>query len=176
MNKVRAYLARKYHFDPTDTSAVWSYSLSKFAQQFIGLFDAIAAFIWVVGIGTIIAGIVGVSNIMLITVKERTKEIGLRKALGATPMSIVSLIVQEAIVLTTVAGYTGLMLGVGLLEGLNYFMEKNNIKNDYFKSPEVDFNIAISALLLLIFCGTVAGLIPAIRASKISPIEALRDE
>lgn len=176
MKKVRAYFARKYNFNKEDESAIWGYSLSKFAAQFMGLFAAISAFIWLVGFGTIIAGIVGVSNIMLITIKERTREIGLRKALGATPISIISLIVQEAIVLTTVSGYIGLMLGVGIIEGINYFLTKNNIQNDFFKNPEIDFNVAISSLILLIICGTFAGLIPAIRAAKISPIEALRDE
>ncbi len=176
IKKIRSYFARKYDFNETDEVAIWSWSMSKEAAKFQGLFGAIGMFIWVVGFGTIVAGIVGVSNIMLIIVKERTKEIGIRKALGATPGSIISLIIQESIVLTTVAGYTGLMLGVGLIEGLNYILVKNNIQSDFFKNPEVKFSVAISAVILLVVSGTLAGLIPAIRAARISPIEALKDE
>lgn len=174
--KIRSYFAKKYNFDETDEVAIWTWSMSKEAAKFQGLFSAIGMFVWVVGFGTIIAGIVGVSNIMLIIVKERTKEIGIRKALGATPGSIISLIIQESIVLTTVAGYTGLIVGVGLIEGLNYILLKNNVQSDFFKNPEVKFSVAISAVILLVITGTLAGLIPAIRAAKISPIEALKDE
>jgi putative ABC transport system permease protein len=176
IKKVRSFLAKKHNFDDTDDRAIWSWSMETESGKFRGLFAAINLFVWVVGIGTIIAGIVGVSNIMLIVVKERTREIGLRKALGATSTSIIALIVQEAIVLTTVSGYVGLLLGIGIIEGVNYMMSKAAEPSMFFQNPEVKFSVAISALVLLVISGTLAGLIPAIRAAKISPIEALRDE
>jgi putative ABC transport system permease protein len=119
---------------------------------------------------------VGVSNIMLIVVKERTREIGIRKALGATPMSIISLIVQESIVVTSVAGYIGLLLGVGILGAVNSFMETSEAKNQYFKNPEIDIQVALIAMFILIVSGAIAGLIPAVKAARINPIEALRAE
>ena len=132
----------------------------------------IRLFIWIIGIGTIIAGIVGVSNIMIIVVKERTKEIGIRKAIGATPGSIIFQILSEAIFITGIAGYFGLVLGVGLLQ----LISSNLQGSEFFLNPQVDFKIAISATLLLIFSGALAGFFPAKRASRIRPIAALRDE
>jgi putative ABC transport system permease protein len=142
----------------------------------MNLFVGIEAFVWVVGIGTIIAGIVGVSNIMLIVVKERTKEIGVRKALGATPGSIVSLILQEAIIITMLAGYFGLVAGVGLVEGLRWVMQEFEIDAGYFRNPEIDFRTALTATALLVLAGALAGFFPARKAAKVKPVEALRDE
>jgi putative ABC transport system permease protein len=176
IKKIRSLLAKTHSFDDKDDKAIWSWSMQTESSKFKGLFSAINTFVWVVGIGTIIAGIVGVSNIMLIVVKERTKEIGLRKALGATPGSIVALIVQESVVLTTAAGYAGLLVGVGIIEGLNYSISKSTEQSEFFVNPEIKFAVAISAVALLVCAGALAGLIPAIRASRISPIEALRDE
>ncbi|TAF73361.1 MAG: ABC transporter permease [Bacteroidetes bacterium] len=176
IKKTRKYMSKKYSFDEADDKAVWSWSMETESNKFKGLFNGINLFVWLVGIGTIIAGIVGISNIMLIVVKERTREIGVRKALGATPYAIVSLIIQESIVITTVAGYVGLLLGVGLIEGLNYALKKMPEPSDFFVNPEVNFNVAIASLILLVVTGAFAGLIPAIRAAKIQPIEALRDE
>ena len=136
------------------------------------LFAGIRLFVWIVGIGTIIAGIVGVSNIMIIVVKERTKEIGIRKAIGATPYSIVSTIIAESILITAFAGYIGLMLGIGLLELISSVLPPI----DFFVDPEADLRVAISATILLVVSGTLAGLFPAVKAASIKPIEALRDE
>jgi putative ABC transport system permease protein len=152
------------------------------------IFQAIKIFIWIIGIGTLIAGIVGVSNIMLIVVKERTKEIGIRKALGASPASVIGLILLESIMITTVAGYIGLVMGTGLMEMINYFMVQSaeaaaaaaenggRAGESVFMNPTVDFNIAVAATLLLIIAGAIAGYIPAKRAARIKPIVALRDE
>jgi putative ABC transport system permease protein len=124
-----------------------------------------------VGICTIIAGIVGVSNIMLIVVKERTKEIGIRKALGAKPWSIIGMILHESIFVTAISGFTGLILSMGLLEIVG-----PNIEVDYIVNPSVNFNVALATVFLLVFAGAVAGFFPAWRAATIHAIDALRDD
>jgi putative ABC transport system permease protein len=124
--------------------------------------------------GTLMAGIVGVSNIMIITVKERTREIGIRKALGATPFSIVSTLLLESVLVTGVAGYSGMVLGVGLLELIALGLRKSGAKLPFFMNPEIDFHIALIAIVLLIIVGVLAGLVPALRAAKITPTEAMR--
>jgi len=169
---VRKMLAKKYNFSLDDLQAanVWNNSVEYI--RVMDMLSNIRIFIWVIGIGTLIAGIVGVSNIMMIAVKERTKEIGVRKAIGATPNSIISMILQESVLITAVAGYIGLMLGVVVLEAARKFMPPS----DFFKNPEVNLNVAVSAVVLLIIAGAIAGLIPALRAARIEPIAALRDE
>jgi putative ABC transport system permease protein len=169
---ISATLASKYQYDPSDTRAVSIWNTSEQFAKVMNMLFNIRLFIWIIGIGTIIAGIVGVSNIMMIVVKERTKEIGVRKALGATPSSIVGLIIQESIFITAVAGYIGLVAGVGLLE----VAAKNIPKSEFFDKPEVSLQVAISATIVLIVAGTIAGFIPARNASRINPVVALRDE
>ncbi|MBW2254501.1 MAG: FtsX-like permease family protein, partial [Deltaproteobacteria bacterium] len=132
----------------------------------------IRGFVWIVGIGTVFAGVVGVSNIMLVSVQERTREIGLRKALGATPGSIVSMILQEAIVLTSVSGYAGLVAGVAIVEAVNRALPEN----EYFRNPEVDLPAVLLATALVVIFGALAGLFPALRAARVNPVIALRDE
>lgn len=170
--EIKTILAKNHKFDVDDERAVGSWNSTEEYQKFQRLFLGIRIFIWVIGIGTIIAGIVGVSNIMLIVVKERTKEIGIRKAIGATPLSVIGLIIMESILITSFAGYVGLVLGIGLLELVSSMMPET----PFFINPEADFRVAMSATLLLIFSGTLAGLIPARRAAKIKPVIALRDE
>ena len=137
------------------------------------LFLFIRGFVWTVSLMTILAGIIGVSNIMLIIVKERTKEIGVRKALGATPYSIVSLIVSEAIVITSVAGFFGLTLGVAAIMGMKILVGDAG-EDSFFRNPEVDLYVVLIAIGLLIISGALAGFFPAYKAAKIAPIVALR--
>lgn len=156
---------------PNDLGAIRVRNNLENAQKIYSLVDAIKLIFWFVGIGTIIAGVVGVGNIMLIIVKERTKEIGIRKALGAQPLSIVGMILQEAIFVTMFSGMFGLILGLFLLEVVGPL-----IKNDYIKYPQVDFNTALTTVFILVIAGAIAGFFPAYRAAKIRPIIALRDE
>jgi putative ABC transport system permease protein len=168
----RQLLAANHTFDPEDLRAVFVNNNVENFQRIMALMTGIRLFVWIVGIGTLIAGVVGVSNIMLVAVAERTKEIGVRKALGATPGSIVGLVLQESVLITAVAGYLGLVLGVLALEGLS----KAVSGAEFFKNPSVDLRVAVWATLLLVVAGAIAGFFPARRAAAIRPIEALRDE
>ena len=169
---IRNRLAALHQFSPEDKRAVWINNSTEQFMQVLNVLNAISLFVWIIGIGTIVAGIVGVGNIMMIVVKERTREIGIRKALGATPFSVVSLIILEAIFITSIAGYMGLVAGVFALEAASSAIEDPGI----FRNPEVDLGTAITATIVLVVAGTFAGLFPAIKAASISPIEALRDE
>lgn len=171
VNKIRNLLAARYNFNPADLSAVRVDNWGEEYKRIMNMLDGVKLFIWIIGICTLLAGIVGVSNIMMIIVKERTNEIGVRKALGATPVSIVMLVVQEAIFITAVSGYIGLVLGVGLLQIMS-----ENLQGDFFKNPSIDFSLAISATLMIIFSGALAGFFPALKAAKVQPVEALRAE
>ncbi|MHB8260390.1 MAG: ABC transporter permease [Bacteroidia bacterium] len=171
-NEIRQLMARRHNFNPTDLDALGVYNNNAQYARTMGMLNGIKIFVTIIGIFTLIAGIVGVSNIMMIIVKERTKEIGIRKALGATPLSIVSQILLESIFITGTAGYTGLVLGVALIEGLR----RIGVNSDFFKDPEIDFGLAIFATILLVIAGALAGLIPSIRASRIEPVIALRED
>ena len=173
---VRQILVDHHRFAADDRSAVRIFNSLERYQQFMNLFAGINAFIWAVGIGTIVAGIVGVSNIMLIIVKERTNEIGVRKALGATPGSIVGLIVQESVFITLVAGYLGLLAGVGLIEGVNHLVKQSGDEVPYFRNPQIDLQTALMATAMLVVAGALAGFFPARRAAAVPPVEALRAE
>ena len=173
---VKAYLAEKNKVDPKDLGVFGSFNLQNEFDKINGLFNGIKFFSWVVAIGTIMAGAIGVGNIMLIVVKERTREIGLRKALGATPGTIISMIMQESVFITAVAGYCGLVVSVFLLEGVSAIMEANGGKAGMFRHPEVDFTTAVSALIVLVIAGVLASLMPAAKAAAVNPIVALQDE
>jgi putative ABC transport system permease protein len=183
---IRELLAKNHKFHPDDERAVGIYNSLENYIETMNIFRTIKIFVWMIGIGTLIAGIVGVSNIMLIVVKERTKEIGIRKALGATPGSIIGLVLLESILITALAGYVGMFLGISLMEGVNFMMEQqaqaqvgaNGDRGEIrmFMNPTVDLRIAVSAMLLLVTSGALAGYIPAKKASSVKPIEALHDE
>lgn len=175
-DKIKVLLAQRHKVAPNDLKAIGSANVEEEFKRVQGLFLGIAGFSWLVSIGTIIAGIVGVSNIMLIIVKERTKEIGVRKALGATPFSIISLIIQESVVITSFAGYVGLLCGIGLMETVGFLMRKYEVQMDFFAPPEVNLTVAVSAVIFLVFTGALAGLIPAAKAAAVNPVVALKDE
>jgi putative ABC transport system permease protein len=166
-----AILKSKNGVAPDDESAVGINNSTVDAKKFYDLNLYIRLFFWWVGICTIIAGVVGVSNIMMIIVKERTKEIGIRKALGASPISIIGMILHESIFITTISGFIGLLTGLALLELIG-----PHAQSEYFVNPQVDFTVAISTLIVLIIAGALAGFVPAYRAARIRPIVALRDE
>jgi putative ABC transport system permease protein len=168
---IRSKLSLNHRFDKSDERAMFIWNGVEEFKKFMDLFAAIRGFIWVIGFGTIIAGIVGVSNIMMISVKERTKEIGIRKSMGATPASIIIMIMQESVFITALAGYIGLVMGIGLLELVSPY-----IQSEYFRNPEANLSIAIGATILLIISGMFAGFFPARKAASIRPVEALRDE
>ncbi|MCS6833250.1 MAG: ABC transporter permease [Flammeovirgaceae bacterium] len=176
-NEVKALMSQRFKIHPEDITAIGAVNLEEAFSQMNGLFAGISGLIWFVGICTIAAGVVGVSNIMLIVVKERTREIGLRKALGATPDSIVALIIQESVFITTVSGYFGLIVGVIIVEIINQALNAAaDTSNILFHNPQISLNTAISATVFLIVMGALAGVIPAMKAAAVSPIEALRDE
>ena len=170
--KLRIFLKNKKSIDPTDQSGIFIRNVSeelKRNQQFSGVLQTIVIF---VAIGTLIAGIIGISNIMVFVVKERTKELGIRKALGASPRSVISMILQESIFITIISGYFGLFAGMIVLRNIGSALEE-----DYFiKDPSIDLSTAIISTIILIIFGAIAGYIPAKRAASIKPIVALRDE
>jgi putative ABC transport system permease protein len=170
--QVRESLAARHNFDINDEKALRIWNGLKSYQKFMNLFSSIRIFIWVIGVGTIIAGIVGVSNIMLISVKERARELGIRKALGATPWSIINLILTESVLITSFAGYIGLVAGVGVIELASFHIPAVEL----FQNPQVDFKAAIGAVILLVSAGLIAGFVPARKAANLLPVNALRNE
>lgn len=176
--EVLSYLSGKHNFDPTDKKAVRIFNGVANFMEFMNLFAGIRFFLFIVGVFTLIAGVVGVSNIMLIVVKERTKEVGVRKALGATPNSIIGLFLQESMFITLMAGYIGLLAGFAFIDSgsLSVMMESFGFPMDFFIRPEVSLKGAIAATLVLALFGSLAGYFPARKAAKVEPIEALKDE
>ena len=172
-------LKARHHVAPDDERAIWSFNREKSWKQFQGLFFGIRALSWVVGVLTLLAGAIGVSNIMMIAVAERTREIGIRKAIGATPLSIMGQIVAEATMLTGLAGYLGLVGGVGVLELVAKIMTAMPSTGNgprFFSTPELDLGKAVAAAVLLTVAGAIAGLAPARAAVAVRPMEALAHE
>ena len=170
--KIVRLLKEKNDIHPLDEDGIGHFNLQKEFEEINGMFAGLNYFTWFVGISTLFAGIIGVSNIMLIIVKERTKEIGIRKSLGATPLSIISLILQESVFLTFIGGYFALVLGIVILEAVGHVIPPDAM----FAPPGVEPAIALTALGILIVGGVIAGILPATKAASISPIEAIRNE
>ncbi len=168
------YDRQKIH--PDDQGVLNTYNSEQEYLQNKNLVNGIIGFSWMVAIGTIIAGVIGVGNIMLIVVKERTREIGLRKALGATPTNISLMIMHESLVITLVAGYTGLVAGVAVLELVKSVLINMGKGNGMFSSPFIDIGTAFYALAVLVVIGALAALLPALKAASVNPITALQDE
>jgi putative ABC transport system permease protein len=176
--KVKDIVKKRHSVSPTDVQAIRSINIEKQFMQMRGLFIGINILTWIVGIGTLLAGVIGVSNIMLVIVKERTREIGVQRALGARPVTIITQVMLESVALTTVAGYIGLSAGVGLLELVSKVIDSQPREGNeiFFRNPEISIGVALAALAVLVVAGLFAGSIPAKRALQIKPIEALREE
>lgn len=172
-NKILEVLKQQHQIAPDDKEAVFNMNIEEQFKMFNYLGIGIASLIWIVGLGTIFAGAIGVSNIMLVTVRERTREIGIRRALGATPNNIIGQILSESIVLTVLAGITGIVVGVGLLRATGIILSQGD---QFFKDPQISFGMAVASLLILLVIGTFAGYIPAQRAMMIKPVEAIGEE
>lgn len=174
--QIKAVLKARHHISPSDNAALQSINLEKIYNQFKMLFYGINLLVWIVGIGTLIAGVVGVSNIIMVTVRERTKEIGVRRALGARPSAIMMQIIKESTALTLMAGFLGLAFGVFILDLVNKVVVQNMTGDVFFSDPQITFSSAISAAVILLVCGVLAGILPAYRALEIKAIDAIREE
>lgn len=175
---LRLLMGKLHSFDPKDRSALYVRNMAQMVEETNDMFNTINFIVLVIGICSLMAGIVGVGNIMLITVKERTREIGIRKAIGATPLSILKLIIFESIFITAISGYLGMIFGIGITEIVNSIMEMmpNSDGPTMFRNPTVSLSTVIVSTIILIIAGVSAGLMPAIRATRIRPIEAMREE
>ena len=171
-------LSAEHYFDPEDRSAIWIDNNMERYKSFSMVFAGINAFIWIIGLGTLLAGVVGVSNIMLVTVSERTAEFGIRKALGAKPASIIRLILTESVLITAAFGYIGMVLGVAVMELVGLVVGQATPSGrgmgTVFLDPTLDLGVAVSATLVLVVAGLIAGYVPAYRAAQLKTIDALR--
>ena len=166
-----SFLQTRHKVNPEDDNAITTNNNNVENAKYANIGVGIKAFVFVIGLMTLVSGIIGISNIMSIVVKERTRELGIRKALGATPSKIIGLILQESLLITVLSGFLGMIAGILVLELVSYFIEL-----EYFKNPSIDFNSAMTALFILIVSGVISGLVPAVRAARLRPIVALRDE
>ena len=171
---MRFIRSRHKDVSPDDNEALSHENLNKTFKQITNLFLGVDLLIWLVGLGTLLAGVIGISNIMLVIVKERTQEIGIKRALGATPANIIRQIITESVLLTVVAGYLGLVLGVLINEGLGVILASSG--DSIFMNPGINLSVGLVCLTILVVCGALAGLLPAMRAVKIKPIDAIREE
>lgn len=170
--EIRSVLASRHEFDPSDENAVWIWNqFANYLKQGKAL-GYLNLAVWIIGILTLLTGIVGVSNIMFVSVRERVHEIGIRRAIGAKPRSIIVQVLSESVAITTLFGYIGLVAGMALLQVLDVVFKDT----EGFKNPTVDISLALQVTAALIIAGAVAGFFPALKATKVKPVEALRDE
>lgn len=174
--EIRTLLREAKGIHPDDPSGLGGFNREERFEQVQNLFLGIELFLWFVGIGTLLAGIIGVSNIMLIIVKERTKEIGIRKALGAEPSSIISMIITESVFITGLSGFIGMGIGTFLIWLIDFLMKMFDIETENFYNPTVNPYVGLTAVIVLVIAGVLAGLIPALQAAKVNPVIALKDE
>lgn len=170
---IKDELKLRHNIAPDDDKALWGFNAEEEMKALSYLSIGLSALIWLIGLGTLISGAVGVSNIMLVTVRERTKEIGVRRAIGASPWVIMRQIIAESVVLTALAGLAGIMAGVGAVLLAARMFEHSE---SFIKAPNVSFGVAIACLVIIVVIGILAGLLPAVRALKIKPVEALSEE
>ena len=173
---MKQLIKQRHDIAPTDNEAIQTFDLSEIFKAFKGLFFGIHILIWIVGLGTLMSGIIGVSNIMLVTVKERTREIGVRRAIGAKPKNIISQVLSESLLLTTLAGLVGLCIGVGIMAVVAMVTSNMLSDNMMFQDPNLGFGAAIAATIIVIISGLLAGVLPAWRAIQIKAIDAIREE
>jgi putative ABC transport system permease protein len=171
-SKIRTVLSRKYQVHPDDDRAFGSFNADEKFSSMEMVFKAVNFVAWFVGLMTLLAGVIGVSNIMLVVIKERTKEFGIKRAIGAKPASIITQVILESVTLTTLAGYLGMVLGIWILAAVSSM----GIGSQFFQNPEVALKTAFTSLVILVICGVLAGILPAQRAVSIKPVDALRDE
>lgn len=171
--EVKAILRMAHGIAPQDEKAVGSFNVEREAQTFINLIRGVDILVWIVGLGALLSGMIGISNIMLVTVRERMREIGVRRALGASPLTILKQIMSESVVLTLVAGLGGFLLGVFALEIVAGSMSQGS---DFFAAPSISFQVGLLSMLILVLSGVFAGIMPTIRALQIKAIDAIRDE
>ena len=174
--EVKQLLKQRHDIAPDDKTAISSFNLEEVFKMFKGLFLGIHILIWIVGLGTLLSGIIGVSNIMLVTVKERTREIGVRRAIGAKPKSIIKQVLSESLLLTTLAGLVGLCIGVGIMALVATITANMPSDNMMFQDPNISFKAAVAATIIVIISGLLAGVLPAWRAIQIKAIDAIREE
>ena len=174
--EVKSLLKQRHDIAPDDKTAISSFNLEEVFKMFKGLFLGIHILIWIVGLGTLMSGVIGVSNIMLVTVKERTREIGVRRAIGAKPSSIIKQVLSESLLLTTLAGLVGLCLGVAIMAVVSMITSNLPSDNMMFQDPNISFKAAVAATVIVIVSGLLAGVLPALRAIQIKAIDAIREE
>ena len=173
---IKQFIKQRHDISPTDEDAINCFNVSEIFKAFKGLFFGIHLLIWIVGLGTLMTGIIGVSNIMLVTVKERTREIGVRRAIGAKPKDIIGQVLSESLLLTTLAGLVGLCIGVGIMAIVGMITSNMPSDNMMFQDPYMSFKAAVWATIIVIFSGLLAGVLPAWRAIQIKAIDAIREE
>lgn len=174
---VKEIIKDRHDISPIDNEAVMAIDFEQMFKMFEGLFLGIIILIWIVGIGTLMSGVVGVSNIMLVTIKERTREIGIRRALGAKPSLIIKQVMEESLLLTVLAGIVGLVIGVAIMVVVAGIIGKGSAESAVmFLDPSISFGTAIAATVIIIVSGLLAGVLPATRAIQIKAIDAIREE